>query len=212
MSVCNMVVAADRVDIVTDTVTYHRNQPVAYGRKVHAHPTLPLGVTVRGKVGFSNAVEGVVDQLTDTVNAEHLIGLAVECFAAAGMVDPVDGAGGEVTLFFWRDGPHVFRFMVRGTEVTQYRFKAGVYLAPSPGAVAKPNTLTLDQLRKVTLAQQRVSHAKGLNMAVGGTMEHTTLTAAGISTVSLGDYPDKAMTDRRIERYWRQRQKEAAVA
>lgn len=72
------------------------------------------------------------------------------------------------------------------------------YLAPSLGAQDIPVELSDAQLCAVAKIQQTLSRKHGLNMCIGGDIELTTITAEGIETTKIGEYPDKAIMERRM--------------
>lgn len=203
MSVCNFTMAADRLQILTDTLCYVDKRPAAYMRKVKVNEAAGLAIVTRGKVSLGDIISNAVMRLSTAENAVGILAAAFDRITDGMIGGP--GRGEEATLFGFDDGqPFAIRFSrPYGEQVMRYSLTPGTYLAPTLGDHPLPAAVTVEQMQRLALVQQQVSKKHGLSMCIGGEMELTTITADGIAVETLGEYADKALTDRQVQAFQR---------
>lgn len=207
MSVSNVILSESAVAIVADTCTYLGAEPLKWSRKVSVYPEARLAVSTRGLVWICRTVRGAAGHYSCYENAvPGLADIAATIIPEAaathhgGRMD----AGFEITVAGWRDGPKACRITyhnVPGFErVEVVDLAPGTHLAPSLGRQAIPGDITDDQVIRIAHLQQQVAVKHKLLMCIGGDIEAATVTADGATVRTIGTYPDRELTERRMQR------------
>lgn len=190
MSVCNFVMSADRIIVATDTIAFDGHAPAMATRKIDVNPSARVAVATRGTVRQSRRIRAIIqcsDSFSDTAEAirRHLS-------------DGIDGGNLEATLLGWQGGPRVIRFTAdpdythtTGKPYAEHTFGVGVYLSPAL-AGKLPAEVSPEQLVKLTVLQREWPKSKGELPQYGGDIELTWITADGIATQTVAEYPDRA--------------------
>lgn len=202
MTVSNVVFERDRIRLVSDTVAYRDKKPVLLHRKIGIAERASVAFIVRGLSYHGDVLEGSCDIWR---NFDEAAFAAEYHFSSCdlGMFSKAKTA--EATIVGWKDGAPIVTRLLADVEngairVRRVDLDQGVYLAPTLGKHQIPSALTEEQIVKIALLQQSLSIKYNLNMCVGGDIEMATVTADGVTIQKLGEYPDKALTEKRIEK------------
>lgn len=199
MSVANIMLEANRVRLQCDTVAYRDKSPAQLHRKITIVESAHLALSVRGLVTFGNIIRERAPFWSCFTEAIEDISHAV-----GHLPRNVAPEGAEIALVGWEQGaPRAARLTVLSVKtlsVARVDLLPGSHLAPTIGAHSIPPGMSNAQLHQMAVLQQDLCLKHGLNMCVGGDVEVAEVTAAGISIMALGEYPNKAETVAAIER------------
>lgn len=200
MTVSNVIVEQDRVRLVSDTLYYRNKKPVYMASKIGIAEAAGVAFIVRGLAYHGDVLEGscgIWRGIDDALFAVqyHFSTCEIDVFSKSPTA--------EATIIGWKgDKPIVARLLADvesgAVRVRRIDLEPGVYLAPTLGSHEIPAALTEEQIIKIALLQQSLSLKYNLNMCVGGDIELATVGSGGVSIRKIGEYPDKALTERRI--------------
>lgn len=195
MSICNLMVGADAVWLLSDTMTYEDGKPVALTqRKAEVAPNEAFIWSCRGSVGLGNILDECVATAQEIDEAERIATVAIERIPA----DLMElGGRVEITIAGWsglRGAMRVVRLYRSAKDgFTATMFEPGVHLAPGASKLpAMPAVVSEAQFVKLALAQWKISERFGLAGCVGGVMHLSTVTCHGAEQRIVGLYPDYA--------------------
>lgn len=199
MTVSNVLLGADAIQLVTDTLAYIDREPATMHRKVRLAPGAHVAFVVRGLVKLAWYLEAASVYWTSFESALAITSIELADIDAGFLRDGL----AEVTISGWQDGPRASRLLVShdcgGRRlVRRVDLTAGAYLAPSLGQHELPAEMTEEQLVKVAFLQQEIAVRHKLNLCVGGDVELTTIDQNSMFVRKIAEYPDKALTLERI--------------
>ncbi|CAO3416477.1 hypothetical protein [Azospirillum argentinense] len=193
MSVCNVAFEADTVRLLTDTMTYRDEKPVALERhKTEVAPSGRFAWACRGNVYLGNVVDCLLNE-AGTIDEVEAQAAKLEP-----LIDPDIMAlckNVEITAAGWSDQRNdlrLIRIRIRPAVFEVAEIGRGVYMAPAPEAsrVQLPATVTDDQFIRLALAQWKVQGKFKAPLCIGGVMHQTTVSRAGVERRMVALYPD----------------------
>lgn len=200
MTVSNVIFERDRVRLVSDTVGYRGKKPAVLHRKIGIAERAGVAFIVRGLAYHGDVLEGSCDVWR---NFDEAIFAAEYHFSTCDLDLFSISKTAEATIIGLKDGAPIVTRLLADVEngairVRRIDLEQGVYLAPTLGNHQIPSALTEEQIVKIALLQQSLSIKYNLNICVGGDIEMATVTADGVTIQKLGEYPDKALIEKRI--------------
>lgn len=193
MSVCNVLVAEDRIAFYTDEAGYIGKEPVMLAPKVLV--ANGMMITTRGD---ARAGDLLADMLWRLPNVDDARAVMAEVLTNA--PEAALGDGVEATLAGWADGPVCYRLTrIPPHPLKVTRMEKGWFMAPTLGDHAYPADITTDQAIRLAMLQQAIVRKHGMVLCVGGDLHESVVDADGARDRVVASYPDKADMIARIE-------------